>query len=214
MITFTMYIYTYHVYLYIFYMTTEIQNDKSQNVIFPGRIPHSSDCGRLHLVPYSADAITLVLPSQFSRARHNNVATYSAFCPISGFPQEGARLFRAVPRGPVIPSEDDTIKIAMLTSAALRDASGGTGCKRTTVQKRAMAGDGGGGEKGDEGGRQHPGGTRGRVLVSSFRSAASRKGIILIADSLGRPNSTPCFYSLSLPLSVFVPLLLSFLVHV
>lgn len=33
------------------------------------------------------------------------------------------------------------------------------------------------------------------MLVSSFRSAAGRKGIILIADSLGRPNSTPCFYS-------------------
>jgi len=97
-------------------------------------------------VPYSADAITPVLPSQFSRARHNNVATYSAFCPISGFPQEGARSFRAVPRGPVIPSEDDTIKIAMLTSAVLRDASGGTGCRRTIVQKREAAGDGGGGE--------------------------------------------------------------------
>lgn len=32
-------------------------------------------------------------------------------------PQEGARSFRAVPRGPVIPPEDDTIKIATLTSA-------------------------------------------------------------------------------------------------
>lgn len=128
------------------------------------------------------------------------MATYSAFCPISGLPQEGARLFRAVLRGPVIPSEDDTIKIAMLTSA-LRDASGGTGCRRMTVQKRAAAGDGGEEEEGGgEGGGQHPGGTRGRVLVSSFRSAAGRKGIILIADSLGRPNSTPCFYSLSLPL--------------
>lgn len=38
---------------------------------------------------------------------------------------------------------------------------------------------------------------RERVLVSSFRSASGRKGIILIADSLGRPNSTPCFCSLS-----------------
>lgn len=40
------------------------------------------------------------------------------------------------------------------------------------------------------------------MLVSSFRSAAGRKGIILIADSLGRPNSTPCFYSPSLSLSL------------
>lgn len=135
------------------------------------------------------------------------MATYSAFCPISGFPQEGARSFRAVPRGPVIPPEDDTIKIAMLTSAALRDASGGTGCRRTTVQKRATAGDG---EEERERG-QHPGGTRGRVLVSSFRSAAGRKGIILIADSLGRPNSTPCFY---LPLSLSLCLSCSLLVHV
>lgn len=30
------------------------------------------------------------------------------------------------------------------------------------------------------------------MLVSSFRSAASRKGIILIADSLGRPTPNPC----------------------
>lgn len=79
------------------------------------------------------------------------MTTYSAFYPISGFPQEGARSFRAVPRGPVIPPEDDTIKIAMLTSAALRDASGGTGCRRTTVQKRATAGDGGGGGEKEEG---------------------------------------------------------------
>jgi len=34
--------------------------------------------------------------------------------------------FRVVPRGPVIPLEDDTIKIAMLTGAVLRDVSGGT----------------------------------------------------------------------------------------
>lgn len=47
------------------------------------------------------------------------------------------------------------------------------------------------------------------MLVSSFRSAAGRKGIILIADSLGRPNSTPCFYSLSLSLSLFCSLSLS-----
>lgn len=40
------------------------------------------------------------------------------------------------------------------------------------------------------------------MLVSSFRSAAGRKGIILIADSLGRPNSTPCFCCLPPSLSL------------
>jgi len=58
------------------------------------------------------------------------VATYSAFCPSSRVPQGrgGVALsFRAVPCGPVIPLEDDTIKIAMLTGAVLRDASGGRG---------------------------------------------------------------------------------------
>lgn len=71
--------------------------------------------------------------------------TQPAFCSDTGVPQEGAHSFRVVPRGPVIPPEDDTIKIAMLTSAVLRDALGGTGCRRTTVQERAAAVEGGGG---------------------------------------------------------------------
>lgn len=79
------------------------------------------------------------------------------FARSPGFPQEGARLFLAVPRGPVIPPEDDTIKIAMLTSTALRDASGGTGRRRKTVQERAAARDGGKGERGGEGGGSTPG---------------------------------------------------------
>lgn len=68
-----------------------------------------------------------------------------------GYTQGGARSFRAVPRGPVIPPEDDTIKIAMLTSAVLRDASGDTG-RRGTVQERATRGGGSGGRRSSGGG--------------------------------------------------------------
>lgn len=75
--------------------------------------------------------------------------TQPAFCSDTGAPQEGAHSFRVVPRGPVIPPEDDTIKIAMLTSAVLRDALGGTGCRRTTVRTEERAAvEGGGGREG------------------------------------------------------------------
>lgn len=141
------------------------------------------------------------------------MATYSAFCPISGFPQEGARSFRTVPRGPVIPPEDDTIKIAMLTSAALRDASGGTGCRRTTVQKRVVASRRCRGRKR----RVAPWGYSREGAGKFFPLGCRQKGNYF---NCGQPRSTklhPVFLlplSVSLSLSVSVPLLLSLLVHV
>lgn len=128
------------------------------------------------------------------------MATYSAFCPISGFPQEGARSFRAVPRGPVIPSEDDTIKIAMLTSAALRDASGGRGCRRTTVQKRATARDG------IEGGGKEEGAPRGYPREGAgkfFPLGCRQKGNYF---NCGQPRSTKLHPMFLLPLSLSLSL--------